>query len=302
MSLQRLRLNGPLVFGLALVAGLVTMVLLPWISHVRDPHLAQLMAFVDGNMYTPPLKPGQYGFLWGTDRVGRDLFARVVYGARITLALAAGVNILRCLVAFPLGLWAGWQGRVPGRLTRALATGFGAIPTLLLVSMILKPLRQMVSSQLAWLWVYGLVLVVAGFPRIAEHVRRRAEEIRALPHIESAVAAGAQPRRIVLKHILPLMSGDFMVVMAAEMAWVLLMMGQLAVFGVFVGGYVRVVRDGFPTLTVEWMAEWSQMLGANRGEFLSHPWIPMYPGIALGLTAVCFHLLAEGLRLRSLRR
>jgi peptide/nickel transport system permease protein len=301
--MKRLRLNGPLVLGSLIGLGLLVLLVLPWVVKLRDPYLGVFLADVGGGkLMAPPYKPGVAGYLLGSDFVGRDLLSRLVYGARTTLLVALVISAARWLLALPIGLASAWRGGWAAGLTRTLATGFSAIPSLVMVAIVLLSLKQVVFATNTWMAVYGAALIVVGVPRLAEQVRRRAVAVRLMPHIEAAVATGAGGGRIVRRHILPVMVPDLLVMGAAEMAWVLLTMGQLAVFMIFVGGTVKIEKDGWPTRYVEWQAEWGQMLGANRTMFLSNPWIPLYPGMALGLAAACFHLLAEGLRLRFLRR
>lgn len=295
-------MNWPLALALLLLLGLVVLLLLPFVMAVPDPHMGVLVIMDGAKLRVPGYKPGEFGYLFGSDLVGRDIFGRIVYGARFTLGMALAVNLVRGLLAIPLGLFAGWKRGWLGRVVQALATGVGSIPTLIMVTICLAGLRPLILGDVAWLIVYGLVVVVAGIPRMAEHVRRRTEEVALLPHIEAAESLGATSGRLIWRHIFPVMVPDMLVMMATEMAWVLLMMAQLAIFGIYVGGTVPVIREGYPPRYVEWAAEWGQMLGANRWGFRASPWMGLYPGLALGLSAMAFHLLAEGLRLRGLRR
>lgn len=295
------RLNLPLLLGLLLAMGLAVLLVLPEVVSLPDPHLGVYMQMEGKRLRLAPFAPGEFGYVLGSDMVGRDLLSRVVYGARYTLGLAAAVIFLRAAVALPAGLRAGWLGGRAGRLVQTLAVGFGSIPALALVAMTLGGLRWLLPGETGWLAVYVAMLVLSGAPRMAEQVRRRTEEILVMPHVEAARALGATPRRILLRHVLPLMRADVAVMLSSEMAWVLLLMGQLAVFGIYVGGTVAVRGDGW-VRHIEYLPEWGQMLGANRHAILGSPWIPFYPGLALGLSAAAFHLLAEGFRLRGLRR
>jgi len=295
------RLNFPLLLGLLLALGLVALLVLPEVVSLPDPHLGVYMQMEGRRVRLAPFAPGEFGYPLGSDAVGRDVLSRVIYGARYTLGLAASVIFLRVALALPLGLRAGWAGGRAGQFVQTLAVGFGSIPALALVAMTLGGLRWLLPGEAGWLAVYMAMLVLSGAPRMAEQVRRRTEEILVMPHVEAARALGATPGRILRRHVLPLMRADVAVMLASEMAWVLLLMGQLAVFGIYVGGTVAVRGDGWVRY-IEYLPEWGQMLGANRYNILGAPWIPFYPGLALGLSAACFHLLAEGFRLLGLRR
>jgi len=294
-------LNFPLVLGLLLAAVLLVLLVLPEVVDLPDPHMGVYVQMNGPRLRLAPFAPGEFGYVLGSDLIGRDVLSRVVYGARYSLGLAAVVILLRFAVALPAGLRAGWSGGRAGRLVQTLAVGFGSIPALALVAMTLGGLRWLIPGQAGWLAVYVGMLVLSGAPRMAEQVRRRVEEILLMPHVEAALALGAPSRRILRRHVLPLMRADLLVMLSSEMAWVLLLMGQLAVFGIYVGGTVVVRGEGWSKV-VEYLPEWGQMLGANRSSILGAPWIPFYPGLALGLSAAAFHLLAEGFRLRGMRQ
>lgn len=295
------RLTLPLVLGLALLAALVALLFLPEFVPLRHPQIAHVSALVNGVVTGPPFEPGQAGFRLGTDVVGRDRLSRLVYGARYTLGIGAFILVARILVAVPLRLWAGWRGGWAGRLSLVLGSAFSALPTLVLIGMVLRQARGLIFANSAWFLVYCGTVAVVGAPRLMEHVRHRTREIALLPHIEAATAVGAGESRILRRHVLPLISSDLLVTLSAEMAWVLLLMGQLAVFGIYVGGSA-VLADDFGVISVsEYWPEWGMMMGASRSAILLRAWLPLMPAAALGLSAACFHLLAEGFRLRSVR-
>lgn len=295
------RWNLPLVLGCILGLVLLVLLLLPTVMEFRHPHMGQLVFWIDNAINRPPLKPGVEGFLLGTDQVGRDLLARLVFGARNTLGIALAVTLLRALVAVPVGLFVGWYDGRANQIVSTLSASFIAIPTIVFCAIFLRGLRSIVTNPNDWIYFYTGVIVVAGLPRMIEFVRQRTQEISVMPFVEGAVAIGAPGRRIMSHHLLPMMVGDILIMLAAEMAWVLLMMGQLAVIGVFVGGYVQVLQHN-STLTVEYTAEWAQMLGVNLKLLRTYPLVPLLPAVGITLACVCFHLLAEGLRLRRIAR
>lgn len=291
------RWNLPLVLGCLLGFGLLGLLLLPFVMELRHPQMGQLIFWLDNVLTRPPLKPGTHGFLLGTDQVGRDLFARLVLGARHTLGIAVAVTLFRALFAVPIGLFVGWYGGRANQIVSTLSASFIAIPTLVFTAIFLRGLRFTVTHPTDWLLVYTGVMIFAGLPRMVEFVRLRTQEVAVMPFVEAAIAVGAPGRRIVSRHLFPVMLGDVLIMLATEMAWVLLMMGQLAVIGVYVGGTVEVLINE-KSVIVEYTAEWAQMLGATRWHFRTFPWVPMLPAAAIATAAACFHLLAEGLRLR----
>lgn len=292
--------NVPLWLGTTLLAGLLLLLVLPLIVGLKDPDAISVATRVGERVVKAPYAPGQLGYVLGSDWAGRDVLSRVVYGARITLLIAVVVTSLRAALAIPAGLLAGWYGGLAARVISALSTGTSALPSIVLATLILGGIQKAVPES-GWLWTYCGVMVLIGTPRLAEQVRRLTEETARRQHIEAAVALGAPPRRIILKHIFPLMNGELAVSLAAEMAWALVMMGQLAIFNIWVGGYVAVeLIDS--VLRLEKFPEWGQMMGANRDLLRTGQWwIPVAPGVALGATVVGLQLLAEGLRLRTAR-
>ena len=293
------RWNLPLLLGLTLGLGLLGLLLLPFVMELRHPQMGQLIFWIDNVLTRPPLKPGTEGFLLGTDQVGRDLFARLVLGARHTLSIALAVTLVRALFAIPIGLLVGWYGGRINQVVSTLSASFIAIPTLLFCAIFLRGLRSIVTHPTDWLLIYTSVMVFAGLPRMVEFVRQHTQAVALMPFVEAAIAVGAPGHRIVSRHLFPIMLGDVLIMLATEMAWVLLMMGQLAVIGVYVGGNIEVLISNRPVI-VEYTAEWAQMLGATRWLYRTHPWLPMLPAAAIAGAGACFHLLAEGLRLRRL--
>ncbi len=295
------RIPPSLVIGLVMLAGLGLLLVLPVFYDLPHPQQGVLLQFEGTRLAAPPYRPGQLGYPLGSDLVGRDYLSRLVHGARTTLGLALAISLIRFAAALPAGLWAGWRRGWLAGAVQAAATGFGSLPTLVLVFIAMRGVWPLLAGSGGWMMAYVAMLGLAGAPRIAEQVRRRTEEIILMPHVEAAQAIGARPARIVWRHVLPVMRGDLLVMAPSEMAWVLMIMAQLALFGIHPGGEVQIETITGNVYTVEYMAEWGQMLGTNRAFLLQYPWLPIYPGLALGLSAATFHLLAEGLRERDLQ-
>lgn len=295
------RWNLPLLIGLALAAVLVLAIALPWVAPVGDPDHLTMKTEVAGKVVLPPFAPGQAGMLLGSDQGGRDLLVRIVYGARTTVLYAFLITLVRVVLALPLGLLAGWYRGWTAGLTRILVTATNGVPGPVIVTVVLSGLGGFVSGS-GWLALYCVAVAAIGSPRLAEQVRRLTEETAKRPFIEAAVATGARVRRVLWRHILPVIAGDVLVSVATEMGWVLLIMGQLAIFGINLGGTVRLTFDGRPPIILEKVPEWGQMLGMNRALVRTHPWVPLYPAVALAMTVACLQFLAEGLRRRWMRR
>jgi peptide/nickel transport system permease protein len=293
------RWNLPLLTGLALLALLLASLLAPSLVDTSAADLVKPYQEVNGATKVAPFAPGVNGYALGTDMAGRDVFMRVLAGGRLTLGLAVGVLLARFLIAVPLGLVLGWVGGSPSGVMSSLASATGAIPNLiflLLLTVIVQPLGMHPVASIM------LVLTLVGLPRLTEQVRKVTIHLKELPHIEAAVSLGATSPRILAKHIWPIMKGDLAVTVASELAWVLIMLTQMAIFGrLFVTGQF-VLDLGIRRLILDDAPEWATMLAVNYARLRSYWWIPLYPAVALGLATTCFHMLAEGMRIRWVGR
>ncbi|MGE5673522.1 MAG: ABC transporter permease [Mycobacterium leprae] len=294
------RYNLPLILGLVVLAGIGVTLLLPLFVHL-DPQATHVF-LQDGDLLRhSPTPPGVGGYLLGTDEFGRDLLARVIYGARLTLPIALAIGLLRALLAIPVGLIAGWRGGWAARFTNLFASSISALPVTILAIFLFKSLAVWFVGQ--FLVLYLTIMVLIGAPRLAEQVRRLTAEVKMQPYIESAVAAGTPTGRILFRHVLPVIQGDLAITMAAELAWVLILMGQMAIFGVMVVPFRQVTIEGIPyPVNMDLTPEWGTLLGLSRRIFRSSPWIPFAGAIAIGVTVASLQLIAEGLRRRWLHR
>lgn len=288
------RLNFPLIIAIALLLGLAAVLLLPYFADLRSPDEMTVSLMIDGRAKWPPYKPGDGGFVLGTDVAGRDILARIVYGARYSLAIALGAALARGLLAVIIGLLGGWYGGWLRRFIDTATVGFGALPIILLFIIV----RQGILTIFDYEIPYVLLLLLIGLPRLTGQVADLTEKAAAGMHIEAAVAVGAHPLRILVRHVAPIIRGPFLTSLAAEASLILVTMGQLAVLGVTIGGIEQVAVSDDPPIDVhvEIIPEWAQMMGANWGSMRLVPWLVLGPALSLGAAAAAFQLLAEGLR------
>lgn len=264
--MRQMRLNWPLWAGLFLTAGLLLLLLLPWCIAISHPNLSQLVFTWDGTVHSAPLRPGQAGFLLGTDLAGRSLAARLVWGARYTLLTALGALLLRSLLAAAAGKLPGRAGHLWEHLVTAPGAGINFLPILVLVGIIMNGLRNTIYDPTVWLVVYTVLLALPGVPGLAEQFRQGERD-----WLSSAA----------------LLTGD--------VARILGLMGTLSLFGINVGAPITIELGYHQFFTVEYIPEWGQMVGANVGQLATSPWIPLAPALALIAATACFYLLGEGL-------
>ncbi|MCX5745703.1 MAG: ABC transporter permease [Proteobacteria bacterium] len=228
-----------------------------------------------------PRGPGVAGLL-GTDDLGRDVLARVIGGAGTSLAIAGAATAIALVLGGIVGLTAGHAG---GRVDRVLMRGVDlvlAFPALLLAILLAALLRE---SALARSSVpVALTLGLVGWTTTARVLRDAARTLARAEHVVAARALGASPGRIVVRHVLPNVAGVLVVLTALGFAQNLLAESALS----FVG-----LGPPPPAPT------WGRMLFEGRAYYRTAPHLIVAPGLAILLSVVAFHLLAEGVRARA---
>lgn len=290
-------LRNPLIAtGGLLVAGLVAVAILAPELAPFDPNQRQ-MAFQDGsgNIWTPPFTPGQLGHLLGTDTIGRDVWSRLVYGTRYAILFAGLVVPARFLLALLLGMAAAWWGGAWARLVQGLGIFFAALPQVLLPLALIPVVNTLYRENTpASLWWGVFLVALPGVPRLAEGIRQQARAVLGQPFVEGAVAAGAQPSRILWRHVLPQMLPQLITMATMEVPQVMTFTAALAYFHASPGGWIRDSATG--EYVVPALPEWGAMMETPIMVVLAGRWWMLAPFAALFLAVLSFSLLGEGLR------
>lgn len=301
---RNLESNPPLLWG-GLIA--LLLVVLSIIGPTLAPHPPDKMTPIlmrPGQFLQPPYPP-MPEFPLGSDEHGRDILSRLLHGVRYTVLIAAIIVPLRAGLGLLLGMAAGWWGGIWEWVVRRLATFFGAIPALVIPVLLVKvifvpPLAPSMGNPnppppphpIYVLLLNALILVMIGWPRLAEAFRLMTREFADRPFVLGARAAGASDMRILLRHIFPHLLPRLAMIMAAETAWVMLLLSQLALFDVFLGGSQNIESIG----QVAQYPDWSHMLSKPLRYMFKNQQILLIPAAAYFLAIFGFHLLAEGIR------
>lgn len=279
-----------LLAGGLILAGLILIaVLAPYITPVSPDYRDTGTVMV-----VPPFPPSAKHWL-GTDQFGRDVWSRIAYGARWSLLFAGLITAARLALALPLGYAAALHRKTAGWLVARLYVLTGAIPPLVIYLFVLRTS----SARLLGLWpcfaFTVILLALVEWPRLAVFFQGRLETLLEQPFIEGAVAAGGTPGHIYRQHLRPHLWPLALQMAAQELGRVLLVLGELGVFGIFAGGGIMEPTDGSAFVIVSGVAEWGSMLADTRAYILRAPAAVFAPAIALFLAIAAANWLAQGL-------
>ncbi|MDF2631118.1 MAG: transporter permease protein, partial [Symbiobacteriaceae bacterium] len=243
----------------------------------------------------PPFPPGGAHPL-GTDAFGRDIWSRVAYGTRWSLLFASLIMAGRLLLALPMGIAAAFGPRFFGWLVGRLYVFTSAVPPLVIYLAVLAIPRLRTVGLWPSVAITVILLTLVEWPRVAVYVQGRLEELQSEQFIEGAVAAGATRLRIFSRHMMPHLWATVFQLVAAEMGRGLLVIAQLGIFGIWVGGGI-IEMVGYPPqpVLITGIPEWGALLSEARNTIRNTPWIPMTPAMAFLIGVVGFHMLSQGL-------
>jgi peptide/nickel transport system permease protein len=210
----------------------------------------------------------------GTDNVGRDVFARILHGGRLSLGMAVSATAGITVIGLFLGLVAAVYGRLAETVIMRAVDVLLAMPTLILALVIVGLLGQGLRNLI-------ITIILVQWPRYARLVRSMALRIREQEFVEAARAVGASRFRIMIRHIGPNLLGPLIVFSTIDMGNTLLTVSGLSFLGFGVGP---------PT------PEWGAMLAEARGFLDKAPQLLAFPGLAITIMVLAFNLAGDGLR------
>jgi peptide/nickel transport system permease protein len=261
--LEFVRRHPTIVVGSAILAFMAAMAIAaPWIA--GDPIAFQPIDRLQGP---------SAAFWFGTDNLGRDVFARTVYGARISLIVGLAVAALAIALGLVVGLFAGFYRALDGVIMRVM-DGVMAIPSILLAI-------ALVALTEASIEVVIVAIAIPEIPRVVRLVRSIVLTVREQAYVDAAIATGTRGARILFRHVLPGTVPPLIVQATYIVASAVLTEAALSFLGAG-------VPPEIPT--------WGNMISSGRLFLQIAPWPIFFPGICLAILVLAVNLLGDGLR------
>ena len=264
-------LKHPTVVASALVLGTVVFVAIaaPLIAPY-DPYEQHL----EGRLGPPIWAGGALAHLFGTDQLGRDVLSRLMYGARVSIAIGVMAVLVSGVLGVAAGVTAGFYGGIVDELLMRLADLRLALPFVLLVISVIAVFGPSFTNLI-------VILGLTGWVPYAKIVRAEALSMREREFIVAARAVGASNIRLMFRHILPNTVAAAIVIGSLELANIIVVEASLSFLGLGVQA---------PT------PSWGNMLGEARDYLMSNFWLATLPGIAISITAISVNLIGDWLR------
>ncbi len=214
------------------------------------------------------------GHILGTDAYGRDLFARIIYGARLSLMISLSTVMMSLIIGCILGALCAYYGGWLDSIIMRIIDIFLAIPTTLMAVTVVAALGTSITNLI-------LALTISMVPPFVRIVRSSVLQVIESDYIEAATAYGTNDSRIILSHILPNAIGPIIVQATLNLATVLLSVAALGFIGL-----------GVPSP----QPEWGTMLAENKAQMRYYPYLVIIPGVAISITVLSINLIGDGLR------
>ncbi|MES2664548.1 MAG: nickel transporter permease [Pseudomonadota bacterium] len=262
----RMRRNSLAMMGLAIVLALIVMAVAAPVLAPHDPFVQDLSQRL--------LPPGTPGYWLGTDEFGRDLWTRILYGARITLYIVALVAVTAPVIGLAVGTVAGYFGGWTDQILMRITDIFLAFPRLILSLALVAVLGPGIENAV-------LAIALTAWPPYARVARAETLTVRSSDYIAAVRLQGAGAGRIIWGHVMPMCLPSVIIRVTLDMAGVILIAAGLGFLGLG-------VQPPLP--------EWGLMISSGRKYLFEQWWVATMPGLAIFIVSLGFNLLGDGLR------
>lgn len=258
--------------GLVVLAMVFMAVFAPWLAPF-DPEQAN---FAD--MLVPPGSYSEMGegfFLLGTDQFGRDLFSRIIYGARTALLVGFTAAIIGSCAGLALGVASAYFGGYFDLILQRIIDVFMAFPLIIMALAIVAIFGTGTEKVI-------MAITIPFIPRCARVVRSSALAVREMPYVDAARSIGYSSARIIFRHIAPNVVAPFLIMLTAFLGEAILLEASLSYLGLG-------VQEPTPA--------WGLMLQGGAEEYAeSAMWVPVFPGLAITIAVFGFNLFGDAVR------
>lgn len=257
-----------IIGGLLLAIILAAALLSPWLP-LPDP-LANNLA----DVFLPPGSDTASGMHWlGTDQLGRDMLARILSGARLSLFVVLMAAAIAAVIGSLLGMLAGYAGGWLDALIMRLIDIQLAVPFILLILLVMALFGTSLSNII-------IIMGVSSWAIYARVARAKTLEIRELEYIESVRAMGFSTPRILLRHVLPNLAAPLIVLLTLDIPRLIVLEASIGFLGMG-------IQPPTPTL--------GNLIGEGRSYMLLAQWLVLYPGLAIAALVVGCNLVGDSL-------
>lgn len=253
------------VFSILAILLVLMAIFAPQVTHGVDP--------TKGSLADAIIAPSK-DHIFGTDKMGRDIFTRVVYGARVSLVAAFGVVGLSFLIGAVLGIISGYFRGIVDAVIMRIADMMVSFPGLVLAMAVAGILGASIKNAI-------IAVSAVTWPKYARLARSLVLKIRDRDYVSAAVVTGSKTLYILLRYMLPNALPTLVITAATDIGGLMLELAGLSFLGF---GAVA------PT------PEWGLMLSEGRAYMQTAPWLMVFPGLAIFVTVVIFNMLGDSLR------
>lgn len=270
LLLQRMGRSKFFVIGAAVVIAIIIAAFLAPHIVVYDPVASSLLE----RLQRPDLSQGMSGHILGTDELGRDVFTRLLIGARISLLIAAAVTAIQIVLGTTLGILAGFLGGWVDTVIMRICDIFLALPSMLIAIAMMAVLGPNIPNLI-------LILAATGWVQFCRVTRNNAKIIQNMEFVSAAKVMGASKTRIMFTQILPNVTTDILVLASQRFGYTISTEANLSFLSLGVTAP---------------LPSWGNMIAGGRQFLSTSPWLIFAPGIALMITVLAFNFLGDGLR------
>ncbi|AJY74403.1 ABC transporter permease [Paenibacillus beijingensis] len=261
----KLKKNPMTIIGLAILAIMILLSLAAPLISAHDPNKINVIERFQG-------PSGNHWF--GTDEVGRDIFTRILYGARLSLGIGIVIVVCAGLIGTVLGTIAGYFGGKVDQVIMRIMDMILAFPTLILAMAFAAALGPSLQNAM-------IAIAVVKIPVYVRLARGETLALREKLFVKAAVTFGIKPRRIIARHIIPNVVSPVIIQVTLDIGDAILMVATLGFLGLG-------AQPPAP--------EWGAMISTGWKYLLDYWWYPTFPGLALFLTSGALNLIGDGIR------